>query len=214
MVSRDSRKLTISIVEDSQIHAEWLKAIFVENEYLSVISSDQCGKEALISIKKNEPNLVVLDFQLRDMTGLEIAKRIKIFSEKIKIFILTAHTESSIIERLICDRNIDAIAIKGSPYFENNFIAAIQRVCRNESYLDPSLLKKLRVSKSSSLNTLTKREFEIFIQIKIGKNDSEIAQDLNIEISHVRNIKSKIFKKIQGDDVGELVRRLIGNITH
>jgi DNA-binding NarL/FixJ family response regulator len=156
--------------------------------------------------------LAILDFQLEDITGLEVSKRIKNHNNQIKIFALTAHTEHSIIERIVNEKNIDAVAIKGSFYFETNFVSAIIHVIQGGTYIDPSLLKNLRSSNSNALHSLTKREFEIFIQSNSGKSDERIAQDLCVELPHVRNLKSPISKKIKGCDVDNIVSNLINNI--
>jgi DNA-binding NarL/FixJ family response regulator len=199
--------IAVSIIEDSEIHREWLKAELESDNRFKIVSIDYIGRKGFESVKSYDPAIVLLDFQLEDMTGLEVSKRIKLYNEKIKIFIITAHTEISIIERLINDKNIDAIAIKGSRYFEDNFKAAINDVINGGTYLDPSLLKKLRESKNiGGLSDLTKREFEVFIQANSGKSDAKIAEDLYIELAHVKNIKSKINKKIKNADNQHLLR--------
>jgi DNA-binding NarL/FixJ family response regulator len=204
--------IKISIIEDSEIHREWLKAELDSNSDFEVVSIDCLGRKGIESIRLYTPDLAILDFQLEDMTGLEVSKRLKAYNENIKIFVLTAHTEISIIERIINDKNIDAIAIKGSPYLEVNLMSAIKQIMQGGGYLDPILLKKLRESKNlNGLSELTKREFEIFIQSNIGKADCKIAEDLCVELSHIKNIKSKITKKIKNVDIGGLLSKLVEN---
>lgn len=204
--------IKISIIEDSEIHREWLKAELSCVLDFEVVSVDHLGRKGIESIKSSNIDLAILDFQLEDMTGLEVSKRLKAYNENIKIFVLTAHTEISIVERIISDKNIDAIAIKGSPYLEANLLSAIKQIMQGGSYLDPILLKKLRESKNlNGLSGLTKREFEIFIQSNIGKPDCKIAEDLCVELSHVKNIKSKITKKIKNVDIDGLLSKLVEN---
>src|SRR6476469_6104660 len=101
-------RFSISIIEDSEIHREWLKLEISDHPKLKLLSIDQSGREGLKSVKLLEPDLVILDFQLEDITGLEVSKRIKNHNNRIKIFALTAHTEHSIIERIVNEKNIDA----------------------------------------------------------------------------------------------------------
>lgn len=202
----------ISVIEDSQIHVEWLKHELLEDNQFKVVSIDHMGRSGVESVKQHQADLVLLDFQLKDMTGIEVAKRIRAYELETRIFALTAHTEISIIERIIHDKNIDAIAIKGSHYFEDNFLSAIHHVLSGGTYLDPSLLNKLRELKNiTGLSDLTKREFEVFIQTNIGKSDEQIAKDLCVEKSHVRNLKSRISKKIKDQNVEELLLKLLKN---
>lgn len=202
----------VSIIEDSEIHSEWLKIQITDADFLNLASVDRSGKEGLKSVKQHNPSLVLLDFQLAEMTGLEVARRVKSYNAKIKIFMLTAHTEAVILERMISDKNIDALAVKGSHYFELNFISAIRYVLGGGSYLEPSILEKLRASKQhSGLSGLSKREFEVFIQINMGKDDQRIADDLCVEVAHIKNMKSRILKRVKCDHLQGVLSQLIEN---
>ncbi|MGQ3888248.1 response regulator [Legionella sp. CNM-1927-20] len=202
----------IGIIEDSEIHREWLNTELLDDPKFIVVSTNKLGRDGIESVKKYEPDLVILDFQLQDMTGLEVSKRIKSYYPNIKIFVLTAHNEPSIIERLINNKHIDAIAIKGSPYFEINFLTAVMHVIEGGTYIDPSLLKNLRETKNiNGLDKLTKREFEVFVQSNSGKSDDKIALDLCVELSHVRNLKSRIAKKIKDENIDNIILKLINN---
>lgn len=205
-------KIKVGIIEDSEVHVAWIAMELMDEQGFEVVSQDALGRKGIASVKLHQPDIVILDFQLHDMTGLEVAKWIKTQDQNIKIFMLTAHTEISILERIISDKNIDAIAIKGSYYLEENFLLAMKHIAEGGTYLDPSLLKKLRDSKNmSGLNMLTRREFEIFIQVNTGKSDVQIANDLCVELSHVKNLKSKISKKTQGQDIADLLSNLMEN---
>ncbi len=208
----EEMQFKVSIIEDSPIHREWLKIELSDHQKIKLLSADRFGRDGIESIKFHRPHIVLLDFQLEDMTGLEVAKRIKLFDPKIKIFILTAHTAISIIERIIRNKNIDAIAIKGSYDFETNFISIIIYVAKSGPYLDSSLLIQLREYGSlQGIAQLTGREFEIFIQSSAGKQDERIAKDLCVELSHIRNLKTRISKKIKDDNIGSIISNLINN---
>lgn len=205
-------KILISLIEDSEMHIEWLKSQLNNHERFNLVSVDSLGRKGIESIKKYTPDIVLLDFQLIDITGIEVAKRIKHSFSKIKIFAFTAHSDLAIVERMIIDKNIDAIAIKGSQYFENNLLSSIEHVANGDSYLDPSVLKMLRNRKDFDvLNKLTGKEFEVFIHTSSGKNDTKIAEDLCVELSYVRNLKTKISKKINHTDIKNLIKKLIEN---
>jgi len=207
-----SEKVKISLIEDSDIHREWLKAELANDLLFEVVSEDRFGRQGIASVKEKNSDIVLLDFQLEDLTGLEAAKRISAYNDKIKIFIMTAHSEISIIERIIRDKNIQGIAIKGSIYFSMNLKSAIKIVSHGGVYMEPSLLEKLRGSdKLNGISNLTPREFEVFIQSHAGKQDEKIAEDLCVELPYIKNIKSKIHKKIKNTSVDTLLNKLIEN---
>lgn len=208
----DQRKITVSIIEDSDIHRALFFEKLSENKRFSVVSQDTWGRAGIESVKKHQPKIVLLDFQLPDITGIEVSKRIKSHLSDIKILAITAHTEKSIVEKIIQDKNVDGVAIKGSHYFNNAFIGVIESVAHGESYIDPSLLKTLRISKDiDGLSRLTKREFEVFIQVSAGKSDEEIAKDLSVDILHVKNMRSKISRKTNQECIKNIAQKISGN---
>ena len=208
----EKKKYTISIIEDSKIHKEWLLVELSTLDNINVVSVESLGRDGIKRVKHYNPDMVLIDFQLEDMTGLEVSRRIKAYNNNVKVFALTAHTEISIIERILNDKNIDALAVKGSRYFELNFLLAVTSVLEGGTYLDPSLLINLRAFGSSSgLNQLTKREFEIFVQYSSGKAEIKIATDLCVELAHVRNLKSRISKKLKNYNIDNLITKLEWN---
>lgn len=207
-----NKLITISVIEDSDIHRILFCEKLSDSKKFTVVSHDKLGRAGVESVKKYQPNIVLLDFQLPDITGIEVSKRIKSHFNNIKILAVTAHTEKSIIEKIIQDRNVDGVAIKGSHYFDDAFIGVIESVAHGESYIDPSLLKTLRISSDTDgLSQLTKREFEIFIQVSAGKSDEEIAKDLSIDILHVKNMRSKISKKTNRGHAKNIAQKISGN---
>lgn len=206
--------IPITIIEDSEIHAAWLQETLTEDPRFQIIDWSTTGKAGIEAVKQLNPHLVFLDFQLSDLTGIEIAKRIKSHLPHIKIFMLTAINNLVIIERLIDDKNIDALGIKGSPYLEDHLRLATNHVLAGGHYIDSSLLNKLREANTMpGVRSLTKREFEIFIQLMLGKPDHMIADHLSIDILHVKNMKSKILKKIQHDNTDRLMSMLMNNMS-
>lgn len=207
-------QITVSIIEDSDIHRILFSEKLAESEKFSVVSLDKAGRPGIDSVKKHQPDIVLLDFQLPDITGIEVSKRIKSHIDNIKILAITAHTEKSIIEKIIQDKNIDGVAIKGSRYFQSAFIEVVEAVFSGESYIDPSLLKTLRISlkDADAFSQLTKREFEVFIQMSARKTDEEIAGDLSVDVFHIKNIRSKISKKINQADAKSISQKIHGNV--
>lgn len=212
MSQLDQKKITVSIIEDSDIHRTLFSEKLSESGKFFVVAQDKLGRAGVESVKKYQPRIVLLDFQLPDITGIEVSKRIKSHFNDIKILAITAHTEKSIVEKIIHDKNVDGVAIKGSHYFQNAFLDVVESVVNGESYIDPSLLKTLRLSKDVDvLAQLTKREFEVFMQVSVGKTDEEIAKDLSVDILHVKNTRSKIVKKTNHTHTKSVSQKISGN---
>jgi DNA-binding NarL/FixJ family response regulator len=203
---QNMKKLRISVIDDCDMHKLWLESILVNHLHAELVSADDTGRAGIESVKMKQPSLVLLDFKLADLTGIEVARRIKACNAAIKIFMLTAYTKASIIDRIFFNKNIDGLAIKGSHYFELNLPSAIKQVLAGSHYLDPSLLRQLRQLKNEDdFSKLTQREFEIYAQLNMGKSDVKIANDLCVEVAHVKNMKSRIMKKMKNENIYSLL---------
>lgn len=195
---KTSNIINISILEDSEIHLRWILEKVNKISNFHVKSTNMSGVNGLASIRRHQPDVVIVDFQLKDITGLEFARKAKVFLPNIKIFSLTAHTELEILKKIVFSEYIDGIAIKGSDYFDDNFKKSIEDVYAGGSYIEPSILNIFRTHEPrvEAIVGLTKREYEVYMQSNFGKNNIEIASSLNVDVAHVANIKSKVKKKL------------------
>ncbi|MEO8402295.1 MAG: response regulator [Gammaproteobacteria bacterium] len=75
-------KVKISIIEDSEIHSEWLRAELENDQLFEVVSQDHLGRQGIISVKERSPDVALLDFQLEDLTGQEVAKELMLTMKK------------------------------------------------------------------------------------------------------------------------------------
>ncbi|OGS46280.1 MAG: hypothetical protein A2539_02825 [Elusimicrobia bacterium RIFOXYD2_FULL_34_15] len=82
---------TILIVDDEVLICKILKEYFELNGYNTFAAFT--GQEALNSIKKEKPNLILLDIGLPDISGIELLPMIKAMDPNIKIIIISAYSE-------------------------------------------------------------------------------------------------------------------------
>ena len=206
------KKIKIAIIDDNKLHRDTYKCHLDDSGEMEVISEDCDGESGFISVRSKCPDIVFLDFQLTGITGVETARKIKNKNKEVKIFSLTSHRDPCIIERMIEEKSIDAVGIKGSKYLSDNFLYIVQYILDGHPFLDPQALDILRTNcKDSGVNELTGREFEVLIQSGIGRSDEDISCSLNVDVMHIRNIKSKIKKKLCRISPENLIRALIAN---
>lgn len=138
-----------------------------------------------------------------DMNGIEVLEELKRREHPVKILILTVHNEIEYLIRAV-DIGADGYILKDSGTAELK--QAITTIINGESYIQPSLLPALnsrlinRDIDKEKLESLTKRELEILIQVAGGMFNKEIAINLNISERTVKNHISNIFKKIDVSD--------------
>ena len=145
--------IRLSIIEDSLAHLEWLKLEIGRDSNFELVSVDFQGKAGIESVKKLKPDILLLDFQMRDMTGLEVIRRIKQQRKDIKILVMTALMESPILNH-ISEMDIEGIVIKGSPYSTDHFLKILSDVMQGQTYVENFLYGILMYRNFPELNLL------------------------------------------------------------
>jgi DNA-binding NtrC family response regulator len=80
---------SILVVDDEHSVAEFIKEVLTEEGYLVEMAHN--GRDALSIVKKFSPDIVILDFMMPDMNGLQVLAELKAFDESIQVLMLTAY---------------------------------------------------------------------------------------------------------------------------
>lgn len=195
--------IKISLVDDHKMLRQGIRQLLEFDDSLSVVSESSSGSECLSSLAKVIPDVMLLDINLPDISGLNLIKDIRKVSKKIKIIILTVHNE---VEYLIDarDKGVDGYILKDSDSAE--LIKAIKSVFHGETYIQPDLIPALNAklirmeTETSYVLDITKREKEILVAIAQGKSNRDIAEYFDISERTVKNHITNLFKKIDVSD--------------
>lgn len=162
------------------------------------------------SIKTKTIDLIILDYELKDSTALEVIPLIKQHNKKVSIIINTMHNEPWIISMLI-KKEIDGIVLKNDNI--EYFSIAIQEVLyNNQKYFSPSALHIIvAVLGDNSAKRLLKysptpRECEILNLLSQGLTSEEIAVRLYITKNTVDAMRKNILLKSGASNVSHLMR--------
>ena len=118
------------VVDDEKGVSDQLKDFFGKRGY-NVFAATS-GDEALRLIKKEKPNIVVLDIVMEGMTGIEVLREIKKLNPKIRVIMLTALEDDK--TRSIC-KELGASAYITKPYNFEDVLKAARRLV-NELYVE------------------------------------------------------------------------------
>ena len=161
------------------------------------------GIECLEQLEKVEADILLLDINMPRKNGLDTLSEIRRSKKKIKVLMLTVHEE---VEYLVkaTDIGVDGYILKDSGSAELK--KAIFAVLNGESYIQPNLIPELNsylIHKDDDkikLESLTKREVEVLVEVAKGNFNKDIAIHLNISERTVKNHMVSIFKKIEVAD--------------
>lgn len=193
--------IKIAVVDDHKLFRAGIIALLGDYSDMEVVLEAANGKELFKQLKRHTPHVVLLDIEMPEMNGIETTLLLKKEYPKIKIIILTMHSEEEFIFDLMTkgangflskDKSVDNVTdaiysvMKKGYYYNDQITQAIIR--GNTGMIEaPELLKKA---------ALTDREIEVVKLICEQKTNKEIADLLFISIRTVDNHKNNIFIKI------------------
>jgi two-component system response regulator NreC len=196
------KKFSIVIAEDHAILREGLKSLLSSYPDLKVVGEAGDGLEAIRSVQKYSPHLVLIDLSMPRMSGLDAIKEIKRMTPQTKIIVLTIHsTEEYIVAALRA--GADGYVLKEGDSEE--LLTAIRRVLEGKRYLTPSistalidclLQRKEGSGIRSAWDTLTQREKEVLKLIAEGHSNKESADLLCISVKTVEKHRSNLMAKL------------------
>ncbi|WP_265456506.1 response regulator transcription factor [Enterococcus sp. HY326] len=180
---------TIYLAEDQEMLNTALKTILNLEDNFEVIGSSLTGAAALQEILQLAPDVAILDIEMPDMTGLEIAAQLRILKRPVKIVILTTFAKESYFQQALSSE-VNAYLLKDSP--SEVLIQSVNRVLAGDTIFSPELVRSVLKAEK---NPLTKREMEILKVIQTGANTAQIAQQVFLSEGTVRNYISSILSK-------------------
>ena len=195
--------IKVMLADDHVLMREGIRQLLEYDGTISVIAEDNNGVECIEQLLSVHPDILLLDINMPVMNGIEVLQEIKKKNISVKVLVLTVHNEVEYLLKAV-DIGVDGYIMKDAESAELK--NAINCIMQGETYIQPSLVPALNsrlVSRDidkEKINSLTKRELEVLIEVANGMFNKEIATSLNISERTVKNHISNIFKKIDVSD--------------
>jgi DNA-binding NarL/FixJ family response regulator len=196
-------KKRLFIVEDHQLFREGLKAMLGRDAALEVVGESADGLEALRSIQKIKPDMVLLDLSMPRINGYSVLREIRrAFNSGIKVLVLSVHdTDQYVLQAF--EEGADGYCIKDSSLEELRL--AVRSVLEGKRYISPGIADKVlegyiarsrKLKPSSAWDTITSREKEVLKLIGEGYPNRQIAELLTISTKTVEKHRASIMSKL------------------
>lgn len=195
--------IRVVLADDHILIREGIRQLLEFDGSISIVGEANDGDECIEKLLNTKPDVLLLDVNMPKKNGIEVLEEIKNRNIDVKVLILTVHNETEYLLKAV-DIGVDGYILKDSKSSELK--KAISTVLDGEQYIQPSLIPALnnrlisRDEDKDKIDSLTKRELEVLIQVANGMFNKEIANSLNISERTVKNHISNIFKKIDVSD--------------
>ena len=202
-----TKTISVVIIEDFKLTRVGLRCALNANPDIEVVGEYEDAFEGLETIKKTNPDVVLMDLGLPKMNGIEATIKVKEFNPKIKVIALTSHDRE---EEVLAALSSGATAYCLKDIDPTKLADVVRDVAKGVCWLDPEVaqmalnsfpkVESTRILSNSMSQEgrvpLTEREYEVLKHLVMGKSNTEIAKELIVSVhtakAHVCSILQKM----------------------
>lgn len=196
-------RLGIMLVDDHAVVRMGFRMLLEAAPDIAVVAEAPSGEVAIQRYEETRPDVVVMDLSMPGMGGLEALKRLAAHHPRVNILVLSAHEDTSHPRRALAAGAKGYLCKRGAP---EALLEAVRTVAAGRRYLDPSVAQRIAIQSlegGEPLDTLSEREFEVFLQLARGLSVGQIAENLSLSPStvgtHLYNVKQKLGAQNQAE---------------
>lgn len=196
-----TNEIKILIADDHPIFRSGLKSVIEKEPRLRVVAETDNGAAALELIKELKPGVAMLDLDMPEMDGFQVARELQILSLPVAVVILTMHKDEMHFKRAM-DLNVRGFIIKDSAAAE--VVGCIKSVAAGKEYFSPVLssflLSRARrfsaFERQAGIDDLTPTERRVLALLAELKTSKDIAAALGVSHRTVENHRAHICSKL------------------
>ncbi|MGK3143278.1 response regulator [Pantoea sp. C2G6] len=187
--------LTLMIVDDHPLMRRGVRQLLALDPRLEVVAEANNGTEALAEARRLEPDIILLDLNMKGMSGLDTLKALRHEGISSRILVLTVSDARSDIFAMV-DAGADGYLLKDSE--PEILLGHILQASQGEKVFSESVASYLanRQYSADPLRQLTDREQDVLQEVARGLSNKEIATILHISEEtvkvHIRNLLRKL----------------------
>ena len=201
--------IRVIIVDDHHLVRLGLRKLLERELDIRVVAEAADGQEAVDTVGRLRPDVVVMDVEMPGINGIEATGRIRTEYPGTQVVMLSMHSDLDLIQQAF-DRGARGYVLKKSIGVE--LITAIHTVCRGVIYCSRSIEQaELAIDQPPRRTTpqLTLREREVLRLIAAGNTNQQIGETLRISIKTVEIHRSNLMAKLGTHSLPDLIRTAI-----
>ena len=197
-----SQEVKILLVDDHPLVRDGLRARLEAAPHLRVVGEAGSGQEALELAGRCQPDLVLMDVNMRGGSGIEATAQLTARYPGIAVLILSMHDKPEYVSQAM-QAGARGYVLKDAP--GKDIVLAIETVMGGGIYYSAALARQL-ASPLAADNQLTSREQEVLRHIAAGQSNKQIARELDLSVRTVETHRLNIKRKLGIEGQAELIR--------
>jgi len=202
----------ILIADDHDVVRSGVRTILEGHEGWQVVGEARDGKDALDQALATRPDIVVLDYGLPMMNGVEATRQIRARVPGVEVLIFTMHDTATLV-REVLEAGARGFLLKSDA--RRFLVAAVESLAAHNPFftgkVSQALLETYLAKGAAADSVLTAREKSVVQLIAEGQTNRKIAGVLSISLKTVETHRASAMHKLNLDTTAALIRYAIRN---
>lgn len=194
-------KTSLFIVDDHYMVIEGINSLLKNEKDIEWMGHAMNAVSCLGFLKQQQPDVILMDINLPDMSGIELCKEVKQKYPAVNILGLSTFHQQAIVRNMM-DNGASGYILKNAT--KEELLAAITTVMSKKTYLSFEIATSLRES-SIGMPVISRREKEVLQLIAQGLTNAETAEKLFISIPTVNTHRKSLLEKFEAKNTAMLI---------
>lgn len=208
--------LRVVLADDHALVRAGIRSLLERMPGVSVVGEASSGADCLDLVRREAPDLVLMDIAMDGGSGLEAAAVLRRDRPAARVLLLSMHANRAYVEEALA-AGVAGYLLKDAAAVELDL--ALAAVMRGEIYLSPAISKVLVEGRSADRGpdalVLSPRQREVLRRMAAGESTKEIAYGLGISVKTVETHRAALMKRLAIHDLAGLVKWAIrAGLTH
>lgn len=195
--------IKVFIVDDHYMIIEGIRSLLQNQNDIEWLGHAMTAASCLAFLQQQQPDVILMDINLPDMSGIDLCKEVKTKYPRIHIIGLSSFNQQSFIQKML-ENGASGYLLKNATLEELSY--AIKAVTEGELFLSNEVELTVQKNENSKIPIITKREMEVLLLIADGLTNNEIASKLFISITTVDTHRKNLLAKFEAKNTASLIR--------
>jgi DNA-binding NarL/FixJ family response regulator len=203
----------VLIADDHPMVRAGLRQFLETDQSIQRVGEAASGKETLEQLREGGWQLVILDINMPDKSGIDILRRIQTAYPEVRVLVVSCYSERQYATNVLKAGAMGFVSKESSPA---EILNAVKTVLDGRRYVSAALAEMLVTQLDKDVDqplhaSLSEREFQIFCKIAAGRAVTEIARELSLSAKTVSTYRTRILEKMNFSTNADLTSYALRN---